>query len=379
MARMGGISQTRDDRNGFSDTRARARADFIACFEAMNWHARTLFNSAAGDFADGPVTLEVGWIGPRNAPNVLMSVSGTHGLEAFAGSAAQIGLARRLMEHALPDGTAAFFVHGYNGYGWEYPSRGNESNVDLNRNMIDFRRPLPENPLYDRELHRLFAPPCVSEDPVLQMREGMARLGERYGHDAVIDGINRGQFSHADGVYYGGSRREWSSTTLLELIDEYLRGSRRVAYLEWHTGMGGFGETFFICAHEPGQPKFEEAVRFWGRDRLVDQSGYDGAPKPTYQGLVIDEVERAIEALGARMIGTVVEFGTYEPERVEAGIMVDRALRHPQSSRIPETRRLALRDFMLETFNPDSQRWRESVAAKSLEVSLGTLDALGGS
>lgn len=368
-------AQTPDERNGFAATRADAREAFVRCFDRAGWHARALSHPEARGPGGDPVTLEVGWIGPRDAPNVLMSLSGTHGLEAFAGSAAQLGFARELAGKPLPAGTALFFVHGYNGFGWEHASRSNENNVDLNRNMVDFAAPLPQNPLYDQAVHDLFAPTSLSADPAAQMNEGLSRLGERFGHDAVIDAINRGQFTRADGVYHGGSRREWSSMTLIALIREYLKAAKRVAFLDWHTGMGGFGETFFICFHDPKHPKFADAARFWGREQLLDESGYADAPRPSYQGLVINEVERAIEAQGAQMIGSVVEFGTYEPDRVEAGIMIDRALRHAGHT-LPAARASALRQYMQDTFNPDSLRWREAVAERSRSIYEATLRGL---
>ena len=377
MRSMVEYAVTPDDRNGFAGTRSRAREAFVECFSKAGWHSRTLVNPHARDPAGNPVTLEVGWIGPRDAPNVLMSLSGTHGIEAFAGSAAQLGLARDLAAGPLPPGTAVFFIHGYNGFGWSHASRANESNVDLNRNMVDFAQTLPQNPLYAEAVHELFAPAELSADPVEQMREGMAMLGEKFGHDALIDAINRGQFTHADGVYHGGKRREWSSTTLLALIREYLPKAKRVAFIDWHTGMGSFGDTFLICFHDPKGPRFAEAAKWWGRENLLDESGYDDAPRPTYQGVVINEVERAIDALGGTMIGTVIEFGTYEPERVESGIMIDRTLRYA-SGQLSASRIASLREHAQETFIPDSQRWRDSVAAKARTIYAATLSGLAG-
>lgn len=372
---MGEYAQTRDDRNGFSGTRSRARALFAACINDAGGATRALVNPYARGPDGSAVTLETGWIGPRDASNVLMSISGTHGIEAFAGSAAQLGFARGLIGKPLPRDTAIFFVHGYNGYGWAHSSRANESNVDLNRNMVNFAEPLPQNPLYDEAVHGLFAPEQLAEDVVAQMSGGIKALSERHGHDAVIDAINRGQYTHPDGVYHGGKRREWSSATLLSLIREYLSAARRVAFIDWHTGMGSYGEPFFICFHDPRQEKFQEAAHLWGKENLVDESGYADAPRPSYQGVVINALERAIEAQGARMIGTVVEFGTYEPDRVEAGILIDRALRFNRTS-ISDSRATALREEMQDIFNPDSQRWRDSVAQHARRIYDATLRGL---
>ena len=372
---MSRYAQTRDDRHGFSSTRREARDAFLACFEGAGSMARTLLNPEARDPDGDAVTMEIGWMGPPDAANVLMSISGTHGLEAFAGAAAQLGFARSLIGRALPRDTAVFFIHGYNGYGWSHASRSNESNVDLNRNMVDFGAALPTNPLYDEAVHALFAPSQLSSDVVAQMAQGISALSERHGHDAVMDAINRGQYTRPDGVYHGGARPAWSSRTLLETLPRHLGSAQRVACIDWHTGMGGYGETFFICFHDPRHAKFETASRFWGRENLLDDSGYADAPRPSYQGLVINAVERTIERQGAQFIGAVVEFGTYAPDRVEAGIMIDRALRHGAAA-LGDTRAQALREQMQDTFNPDSERWRESVARRSHDIYEATLRGL---
>ena len=40
-------------------------------------------------------------------------------------------------------------IYAFNPHGFAWLCRGNEHNIDLNRNGLDFRGPLPENPAYD--------------------------------------------------------------------------------------------------------------------------------------------------------------------------------------------------------------------------------------
>jgi hypothetical protein len=351
----------------FTRTRAEAREAFTQCFERAGWHHRVLLHPQARGPDGEPVTIEVGWVGSREASSVLISLSGTHGLEAHAGAAAQLGFAHGLAGNRLPEDVAVLFVHGYNGFGWAHDSRANESNVDLNRNMVDFTAPLPANPLYGPAVHGLFSPPELADDPVTQMREQIAALCERHGRDAVFDAINRGQYSHPDGVYFGGSRTEWSSATLHDLLATYLPKAKRAACIDWHTGMGGFGETFFISSHNRALQKFRRACAWWGEDKLLDESGFADAARPCYSGLVLESMEKALQARGCELIHAVVEFGTYDPDRVETGIMIDRALRFGGAT-VPASRVSSLREHMRETFNPDSRAWREAVASQSRAI-----------
>lgn len=353
------------DSNPFSTTYAQARTAFAHQCERAGLAHHGVVNPHARAPGGEALTLDFAWAGPADATRVLLSLSGTHGLEAFAGAAAQLNFARHMP--ALPADTAVAFVHGYNAFGWAHGSRANERNVDLNRNMVDFSAPLPANALYDRAVHELFAPACLAADPVAQMREGMQRLFSQHGHDAVYDAINRGQYTSDDGVYYGGSEHQWSSEILLELVRTRLAHARRVTCIDWHTGMGDYAETFFICWHNRSEARFRAACRWWGEHNLLDESGYSDAPRPSYQGIVMNELERAFARQGCELTGVVIEFGTYDPDQVEAGIMIDRALRHGGGD-VDPTRAAGLRALMRETFNPDDQRWRDSVAARSLHI-----------
>lgn len=364
-----------NESNPFSATYPAARAAFVRHCERAGWVHRSFVNPHARTPEGDRITLDFAWMGSRDASTVLLSISGTHGLEAHAGAAAQLNFARQLHAAALPPDTAVAFVHGYNGFGWAHGSRANEHNVDLNRNMVSFDAPLPANALYDTAVHELFAPAQLSADPVAQMREEMHRLFSRHGHDAVHDAINRGQYSRDDGVYFGGARREWSSEVLLDLVRTPLARARRVVAIDWHTGMGEYGETFFICWHTRSEARFRNACRWWGDRNLLDDSGYSDALRPSYQGIVMNELDRAFAAQGCELTGVVIEFGTYEPDQVEAGIMIDRALRHGAGA-IPAGRVAAQRALMLETFNPDDRRWRDRVAERSLSIYQAALAGL---
>ena len=95
----------------------------------------------------------------------LLVISGTHGVEGFAGSMCQTAW---LSEGAaLPDDLAVVLVHAINPYGFAWIRRVNEDNVDLNRNCIDFSASLPENVGYD-QLAEALVPPTWDADTVRQ-------------------------------------------------------------------------------------------------------------------------------------------------------------------------------------------------------------------
>jgi hypothetical protein len=94
----------------------------------------------------GKLSTDVAWLGPRDARQVLVTISGTHGVEGFFGSATQIEWLRRAKTAHLPEGIAALHIHAINPYGFAWLRRTNEDNVDINRNWMNFDATLPANP-----------------------------------------------------------------------------------------------------------------------------------------------------------------------------------------------------------------------------------------
>lgn len=137
--------------------------------------------------------------------------------------------------------------------GFAHLSRTTENNVDLNRNFIDHGQPHPANPDY-----AILHPQLLREDwssaAVAAAQQAMEDFTARHGEDRLYDTLARGQYSHPDGLNYGGTAREWSNLTLERIVRDHLAGARKVALIDWHTGIGGYGEPFFLCFNEEGGP-----------------------------------------------------------------------------------------------------------------------------
>lgn len=132
-------------------------------FGANYFEARAKFRRAAEDAGavlrvfehpsqrspDGErLTIDVAQVGGREATGCLLLISGTHGVEGFAGSGCQVGFLRDSLHAALDRNTCAVIVHALNPYGFAWTRRVNEDNIDLNRNFRDFAQPMPVNADY---------------------------------------------------------------------------------------------------------------------------------------------------------------------------------------------------------------------------------------
>ncbi len=126
--------------NYFSDTYQEARSKFLKAVRAANAELEYFLNPVRGAESEELYT-DVASINLPDADRVLVLISGTHGIEGFAGSAIQTGLLREDIAGELPKDTGLLFIHALNPYGFSHLRRYTEDNVDLNRNFVDHGKP----------------------------------------------------------------------------------------------------------------------------------------------------------------------------------------------------------------------------------------------
>src|SRR6516165_11892640 len=105
----------------FSDDYRKARAKFL---DAARGAGAVLSSSGLAQRGPGGIELstDVAWLGPRTAQAVMVTISATHGVEGFFGSATQTEWLRRVKSKsaALPDEVAALHIHAINPYGFAW-------------------------------------------------------------------------------------------------------------------------------------------------------------------------------------------------------------------------------------------------------------------
>jgi hypothetical protein len=210
------------------------------------------------------LSTDVAWVGPSTATSVMVTISGTHGVEGFFGSATQVEWLRRVNPAALPANVAALHIHSINPYGFAWLRRTNESNVDINRNWIDFAKPAPTNARYE-ELHEDLCPSDWSEASQAQTGARIMAWIQRHGREgpAIFQhAVSSGQWVYPAGLFYGGREASWSRRTLTDIFSSKLRGARRVCLLDFHTGLGPYGYAEPIIGQRRDTPGFTRA-RSW--------------------------------------------------------------------------------------------------------------------
>lgn len=353
----------------FSATYQNARGRFVKTARAAGAVLASYEHPSARGIAGEVLSIDVAHLGNRSAARQLVVISGTHGQEGYAGSAAQIGWLLRHGRSALLENAGVVLIHGLNPYGFSHGSRTTENNVDLNRNFVDHAGPHPANPGYE-VLHEALTPASWTQDALAATADAERRFAAEHGADALFGALVSGQYDHADGLMFGGAGREWSNLTLETILQQHAGHASKVALIEWHTGIGAYGQPFFLSFNEPGSQESAQAVRWWG-DAVLGARPH-GMVRPDYKGLVFFGVQAFLP--DTQVAGAVIEFGTRGPEPGAVAMRLDRWLRF-HGAQVDEDTRLMLQADLRDSLDPASYVWRESVLAHGIAL---THDALTG-
>lgn len=346
----------------YASSYSRAQAKFLTAAQAAGGAVTSFVHPEKKTPEGEALAIDVACFGDARAVRQALFISGTHGQEGFSGSAVQIGWMQSGGPSTLPTDVGVVLVHGLNPFGFAHATRTTENNVDLNRNFIDRSAgAAPINAHYET-LHGDLMIRDWTDSENARVDKAMASFTEKHGRDALFDTLARGQYAHQDGLMFGGADREWSNTTLEAIVKEFLTGAEKVAFIDWHTGIGDYGKPFFLCFNEAGGPLFQRACDWWGKEN-VDGVRPHGMERPNYTGLVFHGVQRF---LGNReMCGAVIEFGT-------RGIGMRRVLRLDQWLRrqdgLDADMRAGLQADMMDAFCPFDGQWRKDTLESGLKL-----------
>lgn len=311
---------------------------------------------------------------PGDAATVVLISSGLHGVEGHAGW----GLQRLLVESGrlatLAPSVAVVLVHAVNPFGFAWSRRVDHDNIDVNRNFVDVDH-LPANPRY-AEVDRALNPTSDQFDPDdLSFLAELQELVDLAGMLEAFRVISGGQYSHPQGVQFGGQHESWSRRTLERIWADHLPGAVRAVALDIHTGLGPTGRlTVFQTANED-EPA-AELGRSWFPDYLYRADRDEEQATDTgLMGPGFDSWVAASEDLVADTAAFVIEFGTHDPIQGVTVFRADNWLHHhgdPRSDLGVEIRR-RMRDF----FFVEDEEWRRVVAEQGMAAITAALDGVG--
>jgi hypothetical protein len=313
---------------------------------------------------------DVACVTPATADGVLLLVSGVHGIEGFAGSAAQVQF---LDDHwaDLTPRTATVLVHALNPFGFAHERRVNEDNVDINRNFIDHASP-PDNADYELVHGELLPPDWDGPGRQAADRE-LQRVALEHGERSLQAAVTRGQYQHPDGLFYGGRAPVWSNRSWRRIIRDFIIGFPRVGYIDLHTGLGrrGKGEPIFRGGRDQGALA---RARAWYGDALTQSE--DGTSSSTPIG------GNTASALAGELPGSTeltaitLEFGTEPGRKVLTALRADNWCYQRGQPGSPQAKQA--RELMNAAFHVNDRAWESAVLAESRQYIARACAGLGG-
>lgn len=350
-----------------SPTYAAAREAFLA---AASTARATLSSTTIGPRGpdDEELALDLAWLGPTDADDVVLVVSGTHGVEGYAGSMCQT---RWLAEGGFadrPERCAVVLLHAFNPYGFAWVRRVNEDNVDVNRNFVDHADP-PASPAYD-ELADILAPAEWSAEVQALTGEALVGWAMTHGMEAIQAAVSGGQYHHPDGLFYGGVAPTASRLALQAVARDHLSNRKRVVVLDLHTGLGERGEVELICPLAPSTEGYARAARWWG-PRVASNAGGESVSAPLHgEWLTV----LPIMLPGVEVSGVTLEWGTVDTVTVVDALRADNWLHNHGDPTGPDAP--AIKAALRDAFAPDDPAWAATVYDCFTAVAADTFAAL---
>jgi hypothetical protein len=305
--------------------------------------------------------MDVARQGATDARALLVVTSACHGAEGYCGSGVQHALLAdgAFAREAVAAGIAVLYIHALNPGGFSWMRRATQENVDLNRNFQDFSKPLPANEGYAKLAQAIVPdhwPP--SSDNEAQLAAYAARHGAM-GLQAAITG---GQYTHADGIWYGGAAPTWSRETLERVLGEHGRRCARLGWIDLHTGLGPNGHGERIFAGPDDAATVARARAWWGAEVT---SIYDGSSTSApLTGMLFEAA--CMQCPQAEYTGIAIEYGTLPVPEVLMAMRGDQWLEnHPQAD---AATRATLKRMVREAFYTETDEWKTRILEQAVDA-----------
>jgi len=338
----------------FSPDYAAARSRFRSLARSAGAALDALPLAARGPL-DESLTIDIAWLGNSRPRRVMLHITGVHGVEAFAGSAAQLALLTA--PPTLPADGALILLHVLNPYGMAWLRRANEHNVDLNRNFhLDSGIWTGAPPLYKR-LDPLLNPASPPARDAFALR--LAAAGMRHGVHAVRQAIAHGQHRYPRGLFYGGAELQPGPRLFIDWLRQRLDMAEGVFAVDMHTGLGPHGEDTLIL--EPGVGTASVAALQAALRRPL--RGGSAAPVAyTVRGSLGAALPRLLP--GARVEFVLQEIGTWSTLRVISALREENRWHHFGEGDVDH----AAKRRLLEALCPASPAWRDAAATLGADL-----------
>ncbi len=299
---------------------------------------------------------------------LLIITSGTHGIEAFVGSALQFDFLSNYFEPSWLDHMGILIVHAVNPYGYQFKRRVNENNVDLNRNYSatqeHFDSRITAYKVFDEYLNpeeELNA--SYINDAVLFL-QSLKKLFF-YGRKQIAQIAVGGQYQNPKGIYYGGQKIQENVKVIEKVFKHFGNPYNKIVHIDLHTGYGRRGQLHFFSDRRLAEASgFKTLFKGFDLDFGADKDFYrTSGDFGTFSFRLFKEKEI--------IIPMTFEFGTLNSQTTLGGfrslrnmIYENQGFRYGYADEASEKR---VKELFKEMFNPSDPEWRKKVFRQAKE------------
>ncbi|MBC7467390.1 MAG: DUF2817 domain-containing protein [Bdellovibrio sp.] len=346
-----------------------ARFQFLESVQALQKSdGFKIQQQAYADPIDSQLTSNTALIQTKSAQpatNLIVVMSGLHGIEGYIGSALQ----SKMIEQDLDpknSHTDYLFIHALNPYGFKNNRRVNRNNIDLNRNfIIDPKDYVQKNTAY-AEINSFLNPTDTVTLNFLS-RTGFifsaVKLILQSSLETLREAILKGQYEFKDGLYYGGHDHQYQQIFIDQIASQTFTKYKKVFALDLHTGYGQRNK-LHILADSMKQPSAKQLNAIFTEDRI------DYGDKKKFYRTTGDLITylQSKSTPTTEVIGATFEFGTLDSQKTLGSIeslrrmvLENQNFHHPANAETTESVDLLFQDM----FYPQDLNFQTEVMAQA--------------
>ncbi len=372
MSTLGELWQTAEKTSHYFSTQyQQCRDGFLAQMRQLPKSEVRSFSCHIPQFSDCAIDAFIfdPKVNGKDARKALVLISGTHGVEGYAGSAVQQFLLQQLLdgEWRLANDTALVMIHALNPWGMQWARRCDQDGIDLNRNFVDFSALPKPHPETVKLLNAL------QLSDAEERKRALKQLEKLLGQTEFEKLFSGGQYQHSWAPFYGGRQAAFSSRVLDKLINDWQLADRELVVFDLHTGLGPYGFGELISDHPATSRGAHYAQQVFGHAVAQTDLGMSfSVPKA---GLLDYRWHALMQQRGCFL---TLEFGTLGTESLFEVLLGDHQIWHAnqwmnkvqqnadtQQELKTNSDYLTNRNAILNHFCPDDGLWQQAVLFKS--------------
>ena len=313
--------------------------------------------------------------------NLIVLTTAVHGMEGYIGSVMLDVFFEEIYPGLDTTNTGIVVVANVNPYGMKYMRRYNENNVDLNRNFIlDWNNfDLASNKDYP-EVKNFLQPEGKIGNAFwheVGFYLSLAKEALTKGADKVSDALLTGQYEYAQGVYYGGTGDEISTTYLKGVFNDCLETDyKNIVHIDIHSGYGPrYNMVIFNSIYETmNEAETKEAFSY---DYVIS---YDSESFYATTGDTTDYFYRLWESKKSdkELFSTCFEFGTIGDSFFDSILSLKYTVDENRQHWFPTKNKVTgevVKENYYEIFYPTETASREKTVADFKAATEGVLKA----